>query len=110
MKLSLAIVTIWLSATLAQTIPACTAEMVASDDCAAVIDANACYNKFRFSGTQTLSCILGTDNKDKARKVRRALCSRPTSGIPAMIRPANRKIDTGMQVLRLCRRCNVQMG
>ena len=54
---------------LGQTVPACTAEMVATDDCAAVIDANACYNKYRFSGKQTLSCIDGTDDKDRARKV-----------------------------------------
>ncbi|KAH8900643.1 hypothetical protein GQ53DRAFT_835596 [Thozetella sp. PMI_491] len=68
MRLSLGLLTLWLGVALSQTVPECTKEMVASDDCADVIDANACYNKFRFSGTQTLTCIGGTDNKDKARK------------------------------------------
>ena len=48
----------------------CTADMVKSDDCAAVIDANACYNQNRFAkGNGTLNCIDGKDNNDKARKV-----------------------------------------
>ncbi|KAF2729403.1 hypothetical protein EJ04DRAFT_537867 [Polyplosphaeria fusca] len=46
----------------------CTRELVETDDCAAVIDANACYNKFRWNA-QTLTCIDGTDTKDKQRKV-----------------------------------------
>ncbi|KAI0182700.1 hypothetical protein EV127DRAFT_378303 [Xylaria flabelliformis] len=45
----------------------CTQEMIASDDCAAVIDANACYNKFRWNA-QTLTCIDGVDNADRQRK------------------------------------------
>lgn len=47
----------------------CTQEMIASDDCAAVIDANACYNAFRWNA-QTLQCIDGKDNADRQRKVR----------------------------------------
>ncbi|GAW15664.1 hypothetical protein ANO14919_050830 [Xylariales sp. No.14919] len=47
----------------------CTQEMIASDDCAAVIDANACYNEFRWN-TQTLQCIDGKDNADRQRKAR----------------------------------------
>ncbi len=72
MKLSLGTLALWLlPVALGQTVPECTAAMVASDDCAAVIDANACYNEFRFSGTQTLACIAGKDEKDRGRKVRR---------------------------------------
>jgi hypothetical protein len=52
----------------AQTYPPCTMEAARSDDCAAVINANACYNKFRWNA-QTLTCIDGTDNAVKAKKV-----------------------------------------
>ncbi|GAW16527.1 hypothetical protein ANO14919_059570 [Xylariales sp. No.14919] len=45
----------------------CTQEMIASNDCAAVINANACYNEFRWNA-QTLQCIAGTDNADRQRK------------------------------------------
>ncbi|KAI1340278.1 hypothetical protein F5Y15DRAFT_415167 [Xylariaceae sp. FL0016] len=51
-----------------QTVPECSAELAATDDCADVINANACYNEFRFQGTQTLTCIGGTDDADKKRK------------------------------------------
>lgn len=47
----------------------CTQEMIASDDCTAVIDANACYNEFRWNA-QTLQCIDGKDNADRQRKVK----------------------------------------
>lgn len=50
----------------------CTQEMIASDDCAAVIDANACYNEYRWNA-QTLQCIDGKDNTDRQRKVSRSL-------------------------------------
>ncbi|RYN65215.1 hypothetical protein AA0118_g3266 [Alternaria tenuissima] len=52
----------------AQTYPECTAEVARSDDCAAVINANACYNKFRWDA-QTLTCIDGNDNAVKQKKV-----------------------------------------
>ncbi|KAI1818666.1 hypothetical protein GGS20DRAFT_581420 [Poronia punctata] len=45
----------------------CTQEMIASDDCAAVIDANACYNEFRWNA-RTLQCIDGVDDADRKRK------------------------------------------
>ncbi|XP_014550226.1 hypothetical protein COCVIDRAFT_70585, partial [Bipolaris victoriae FI3] len=35
--------------TTAQTYPKCTMETANSHDCAAVIDTNACYNKFRWN-------------------------------------------------------------
>jgi hypothetical protein len=60
--------------TAAQTYPECTIDLARSDDCAAVINANACYNKFRWNA-QTLTCIDGTDNAVKAKKVRRLLGS-----------------------------------
>lgn len=43
-------------------------EAARSDDCAAVINANACYNKFRWNA-QTLTCIDGNDTKVKQQKV-----------------------------------------
>ncbi|ERS97595.1 hypothetical protein HMPREF1624_05766 [Sporothrix schenckii ATCC 58251] len=59
-----------LSATpMAQTVPACPADLAASTDCADVINPNACYNEFGFRGQQTLNCIEGKDKADKARKV-----------------------------------------
>ncbi|RYO89715.1 hypothetical protein DL766_001444 [Monosporascus sp. MC13-8B] len=72
MKLSLACVSAFLAVALGQQFPACTSEHAATDDCADVINANACYNQFRFRDNQTLSCIHGTDNEDRARKVRHA--------------------------------------
>ncbi|KAL7623255.1 hypothetical protein AAE478_006936 [Parahypoxylon ruwenzoriense] len=68
MKLSLASVFLWLTAALSQQVPACPRELAETDDCADVINANACYNQFRFRNNQTLSCIGGTDNDDRARK------------------------------------------
>ncbi|KAI1259873.1 hypothetical protein F5Y18DRAFT_432845 [Xylariaceae sp. FL1019] len=59
--------TLLLATTAYAQVQTCTAEMVASDDCAAVIDANACYNEFRWNA-QTLQCIDGTDNADRQRK------------------------------------------
>ncbi|KAH8164694.1 hypothetical protein CIB48_g3534 [Xylaria polymorpha] len=55
----------------------CTQEMIASDDCAAVIDANACYNEYRWNA-QTLQCIDGKDNTDRQRKV---VCSEAHNGM-----------------------------
>ncbi|KAA8617667.1 hypothetical protein PtrSN002B_011228 [Pyrenophora tritici-repentis] len=52
----------------AQTYPECTAEVARTDDCAAVINANACYNKFRWN-SQTLMCIDGDNNAVKQRQV-----------------------------------------
>lgn len=69
MKLSINLITLFFALSYAQTYPECTAEVARSDDCAAVINANACYNKFRFNA-QTLTCIDGTDNAVKQKKVR----------------------------------------
>lgn len=52
----------------AQTYRECTAEVARTDDCAAVINANACYNKFRWN-SQTLTCIDGDDNAVKQKQV-----------------------------------------
>ncbi|KAK5627017.1 hypothetical protein RRF57_002732 [Xylaria bambusicola] len=70
----------------------CTQEMIASDDCAAVIDANACYNEFRWNA-QTLQCIDGKDNTDRQRKI-----------------AANIENPAGVSVLQLCRYSDVQLG
>ncbi|KAF2647951.1 hypothetical protein K491DRAFT_613717 [Lophiostoma macrostomum CBS 122681] len=68
MKLSVALLSLFTAVALGQG-QTCTAELVQSDDCASVIDANACYNQNRFAkGNGTLGCIDGTDNNDKARK------------------------------------------
>lgn len=69
MKLSCSIVTTFLALAQAQAYPECTAEVARSDDCAAVINANACYNKFKFQNAQALTCIDGDDNAAKQKKV-----------------------------------------
>lgn len=69
MKLSLNLTVLFLVLSYAQTYPECTAEVARTDDCASVINANACYNKFRFNA-QTLTCIDGTDDAVKQKKVR----------------------------------------
>jgi hypothetical protein len=69
MRISTILPALLIAITSAQTFPECTAEVARSDDCATVINANACYNKFRWNA-QTLTCIDGTDNKEKQRKVR----------------------------------------
>lgn len=68
MRYHISLVTLWITATVSQTYPECTAELARTDDCAAVINANACYNKFRWN-SQTLTCIDGTDNTQKAKMV-----------------------------------------
>ncbi|KAH6877665.1 hypothetical protein BKA58DRAFT_435395 [Alternaria rosae] len=68
MVLFLAILATLLTLSAAQTYPECTAEVARSDDCAAVINANACYNKFRWNA-QTLTCIDGNDNAVKQKKI-----------------------------------------
>lgn len=47
----------------------CTRQLAATNDCADVINPNACYNQYKFSGTRTLSCIEGKNDTDRARKV-----------------------------------------
>ena len=68
MKLSLNLAVLFFALSYAQTYPECTAEVARSDACAAVINANACYNKFRFNA-QTLTCIDGTDDAVKKKQV-----------------------------------------
>jgi hypothetical protein len=69
MKFSVHMLTLLLTLTAAQNYPECTFEVARSDDCAAVINANACYNKFRWNA-QTLTCIDGNDTAVKQKKVR----------------------------------------
>ncbi|KAI1652903.1 hypothetical protein F4813DRAFT_288354 [Daldinia decipiens] len=68
MKVSFALISFWFSFILGQQVPECTRELAATDDCADVINANACYNQFRFRNNQTLSCIGGTNNDERAKK------------------------------------------
>ncbi|KAH8702946.1 hypothetical protein GQ44DRAFT_557508, partial [Phaeosphaeriaceae sp. PMI808] len=67
MHISFTLTTMLAALTAAQSFPECTAELAKTDDCAAVINANACYNKFRWN-TQTLTCIDGTDPNVKKKK------------------------------------------
>ncbi|KAI1457374.1 hypothetical protein F4805DRAFT_457747 [Annulohypoxylon moriforme] len=67
MKISYAFTLLWVGMALGQA-QECTRELAETDDCADVINANACYNQFRFQNNQTLSCIGGTDNNDRALK------------------------------------------
>ena len=69
MKLSFAFLAAIAATSLAQSYPECTADLVRTDDCAGVIDANACYNKNGFRGTQTLQCIEGKDDAEKKKRV-----------------------------------------
>ena len=68
MHISFAFMAVLSALAAAQTYPECTRELARTDDCAAVINANACYNKFRWNA-QTLTCIDGTDNAEKQKKV-----------------------------------------
>ncbi|OTB11753.1 hypothetical protein K445DRAFT_26242 [Daldinia sp. EC12] len=68
MKVSFALTSLWFALTLSQQIPECSRELAATDDCADVINANACYNQFRFRNNQTLSCIGGANNDERAKK------------------------------------------
>ncbi len=84
MKLPSAIVSavavaVWLPPVLGQAVPACSADLATSEDCAAVINPNACYNEFGFRGQQTLNCVEGKNNADKARKVSRLHLPPPAS-------------------------------
>lgn len=71
MKNFLSLLALFLSAALAQTYPECTAELVRTDDCAGVINANACYNKMGFRNAQTLQCIEGANDAEKKKRVGR---------------------------------------
>lgn len=70
MKITFSITALWLATALAQENVECTSELASTDDCAAVINPAACYNMFGFRNAQTLSCIEGVDDADRARKVR----------------------------------------
>ncbi|OTA93874.1 hypothetical protein M434DRAFT_395249 [Hypoxylon sp. CO27-5] len=80
MKFSL-VFAFWLTVAFGQQFPECTRELAETDDCADVINANACYNQFRFRDNQTLSCIGGTDNNARAKKVRHSQSRPPYSGL-----------------------------
>lgn len=100
MKVSFALITGFVAATLAQTYPECTAELVRTDDCAGVIDANACYNKFGFRNAQTLQCIEGKDDAEKKKRVR-------------IIQPLDwlsLTMCVGLQMLQLCWQGHVRLG
>jgi len=47
----------------------CTSDLVVTDDCTDVVNPIACYNQYRWSA-RTLSCIEGTNDTERKRKVR----------------------------------------
>ena len=67
MKASIVLTALWAALAASQQFQNCTRELAATDDCADVINPNACYNQFRFNA-QTLQCIDGKDNADRQRK------------------------------------------
>ncbi|KAK0742555.1 hypothetical protein B0T21DRAFT_283094 [Apiosordaria backusii] len=69
MKLSLGLLTLWASMSLGQSMQECTRELARTDECADVINPNACYNMYRFNSARTLSCIEGKDDAERKRKV-----------------------------------------
>ncbi|KAF2634833.1 hypothetical protein P280DRAFT_412899 [Massarina eburnea CBS 473.64] len=69
MKLSIEILALWVSVALGQSFPECTRTLARTDECASVINANACYNQNRFNGAATLACIDGTNDADRKKKV-----------------------------------------
>lgn len=72
MKSTLGLIAFWFATALAQQAAAeCPSDMVITDDCAAVINPAACYNMYQFRNRQVLSCIEGTDDADRSRKVRK---------------------------------------
>jgi hypothetical protein len=68
MKLSIGLLTFWVALAMSQG-QECTKELIRTDECADVINANACYNKNRFNGAGTLDCVDGKDKADKAKKI-----------------------------------------
>jgi hypothetical protein len=48
--------------------PSCTAEMLRTDACAAVVNPNACYNQFRWTA-RTLTCVEGENDTERKQRV-----------------------------------------
>ncbi|CAP60868.1 uncharacterized protein PODANS_0_530 [Podospora anserina S mat+] len=69
MQLSLGLLALWASTSLGQSMQECTRELARTDECADVINPNACYNMYRFNSARTLSCIEGKDDAERKRKV-----------------------------------------
>ncbi|KAK0668107.1 hypothetical protein QC762_000530 [Podospora pseudocomata] len=68
MQLSLGLLALWASTSLGQSMQECTRELARTDECADVINPNACYNMYRFNSARTLSCIEGKDDAERKRK------------------------------------------
>ncbi|KAH6853267.1 hypothetical protein B0I37DRAFT_409456 [Chaetomium sp. MPI-CAGE-AT-0009] len=68
---SLGLIALLVEAALGQNFPECTRELLRTDDCAAVVNPNACYNQFRWNA-RTLGCIEGEN--DTQRKQRACKC------------------------------------
>lgn len=111
MKFSLGVLSILLATVAAQTEQVCTQELVKDVDCADVINPTACYNMFRFRNAQTLSCIEGTDNADRARKVSLSVWRlNVTNHCPCNLVNREKTKNVGLQVLQLYRNADVHLG
>jgi hypothetical protein len=53
---------------LGQEFPECTKELLRTDECAAVVNPNACYNQFRWNA-RTLGCIDGANDTERKQRV-----------------------------------------
>ena len=71
MKLSLGLVTLFFATAFGQVGTSCPKELARTNECADVINANACYNQNRFRNKAgTLGCIEGANDAEKQKKVR----------------------------------------
>jgi hypothetical protein len=71
MMLSISLFALLLALAWGQSTQECTREVAATDECADVINPNACYNQFKFGSARTLQCIDGKNDEDRKKKVRR---------------------------------------
>jgi hypothetical protein len=62
------LIPLFLGVALGQNYPECTRELLRTDECAAVVNPNACYNQFRWSA-RTLSCIDGENDTQRKQRV-----------------------------------------
>lgn len=76
------LIPLFLGVALGQNYPECTRELLRTDDCAAVVNPNACYNQFRWSA-RTLSCIDGENDTQRKQRVSQS-CWRPLSGVTVL--------------------------
>lgn len=102
MKLSIGLISFWFASVALAQGQECTKELIRTDECADVINANACYNKNRFRGTATFDCVDGKDRAEKSKKARISIVKNSETGF------ANFELD--LHVLQLRRPGDVRLG